>query len=201
MSGYQRKRFLNAAVILISGLMYMSQARADIKLDIVSTITGGTCKVGISDGAVIVLDTVSPSSLDGVGPEDDAAGGKMFSLTVEACDVNAVSSGSGYLSIRFSPAGGAWAGDTFQVLPNEISVAQNGAGNVGFALFSIKDPANIFNVQMANNGGTAARHPINKTDLIGSRYPFYVRYQKINNAMPGTSGVLFSQAVVEVFYE
>lgn len=201
MSGYQRKRFLNAAVILISSLMYMSQARADIKLDIVSTITGGTCKVGISDGVVIVLDTVSPASLDGVGPEDDAAGGKMFSLTVEECDVNAVSSTSGYLNIKFSPAGGAWVGDTLQVLPNEIPAAQNGAENVGFALFSVKDPANIFNVQMANRNESAARYPINKDDLVGSRYPFYVRYQKIKNVLPATSGILFSQTLIEVSYE
>lgn len=187
--------------LALQGYACNSAANTSATLDINSTITGGTCQVSVSNGGLIQLDTAPTHALENIRPDEYAPGGHDFSLTIVNCDVDLQQPGNGTLAIRFTPAVGAFVGDTQQVLPNETSPAQGGAKNVGFAVFTASDPAAMRNVERANGGGSSVAYPVNNASLLNSTYPFYVRYQKIKAAEAMSGGLVYSQALIEVSYD
>ena len=192
------KRALALGIIFASGA---AQANMSATLDIATTITGGTCKVSVSNGGLIVLDTIRTDALDGIQPEDNAPGGVPFTLTVDSCDIDTQTPGDGTLHIAFMPQSGAFVGDTLQVFPSTLTADQNGAENIGFVVFTDPPQGNGVNVQKPGGAGSRVEQQVNKAELLHSRYPFYVRYQKVTASAPVQAGLLFSQALIEVSYD
>ena len=195
------RRNLQALTLLTLLASGAAQANSSATLDIVTTIAGGTCMVSVSNGGLIVLDAVQTNALDNIQPEDNAPGGAPFTLTVDSCDVDTQQPGDGTLHIAFTPQSGAFVGDTLQVFPSTLAAAQNCAENIGFVVFTDPPQGNGVNVQKPGGAGSRVEQQVSKAELLHSRYPFYVRYQKITASAPVQAGLLFSQALIEVSYD
>lgn len=109
-----------------------------------------------------------------VTPESYQPCGKEFTVTVSDCALQGTGDVLNQLHIDFRALSGVMAAGSGQIFANEITT---GAKNVGVVLFSIQDPANIFNV-LSSAGNSRSVYPVMTSALNNSSWKFYARMQK-----------------------
>ena len=140
------QRKLMKRIILFLSLLFpiTCPAIAGQDIDLVANVKNSTCKSGISNQGNIVLGVVGVGYFSGnVTPESYQPGGKEFTVTVSDCALQGTGDVLNQLHIDFRALSGVMAAGSRQIFANEVTT---GAKNVGVVLFSIQDPANIFNV-------------------------------------------------------
>ncbi|HIC0847775.1 TPA: fimbrial-like protein [Escherichia coli] len=192
------QRKLMKRIILFLSLLFpiTCPAIAGQDIDLVANVKNSTCKSGISNQGNIVLGVVGVGYFSGnVTPESYQPGGKEF--TVSDCALQGTGDVLNQLHIDFRALSGVMAAGSRQIFANEVTT---GAKNVGVVLFSIQDPANIFNV-LSSAGNSRSIYPVMTSALNNSSWKFYARMQKIDPALDVISGQVMSHILVDVHYE
>lgn len=187
-------------IILFLSLLFPItwSAIAGQDIDLVANVKNSTCKSGISNQGNIDLGVVGVGYFSGnVTPESYQPGGKEFTVTVSDCALQGTGDVLNQLHIDFRALSGVMAAGSRQIFANEITT---GAKNAGVVLFSIQDPANIFNV-LSSAGNSRSVYPVMTSALNNSSWKFYARMQKIDPALDVISGQVMSHILVDVYYE
>ncbi|HCU0360970.1 TPA: fimbrial protein [Escherichia coli] len=187
-------------IILFLSLLFpiTCPAIAGQDIDLVANVKNSTCKSGISNQGNIDLGVVGVGYFSGnVTPESYQPGGKEFTVTVSDCALQGTGDVLNQLHIDFRALSGVMAAGSRQIFANEVTT---GAKNVGVVLFSIQDPANIFNV-LSSAGNSRSIYPVMTSALNNSSWKFYARMQKIDPALDVISGQVMSHILVDVHYE
>ena len=194
------QRKLMKRIILFLSLLFpiTCPAIAGQDIDLVANVKNSTCKSGISNQGNIDLGVVGVGYFsDNVTPESYQPGGKEFTVTVSDCALQGTGDVLNQLHIDFRALSGVMAAGSRQIFANEVAT---GAKNVGVVLFSIQDPANIFNV-LSSAGNSRSIYPVMTSALHNSSWKFYARMQKIDPALDVISGQVMSHILVDVYYE
>ncbi len=191
------QRKLMKRIILFLSLLFpiTCPAIAGQDIDLVANVKNSTCKSGISNQGNIDLGVVGVGYFSGnVTPESYQPGGKEFTVTVSDCALQGTGDVLNQLHIDFRALSGVMAAGSRQIFANEVTT---GAKNVGVVLFSIQDPANIFNV-LSSAGNSRSIYPVMTSALNNSSWKFYARMQKIDPALDVISGQVMSHILVDV---
>ncbi|MDI4390645.1 fimbrial protein StaF [Escherichia coli] len=194
------QRKLMKRIILFLSLLFpiTCPAIAGQDIDLVANVKNSTCKSGISNQGNIDLGVVGVGYFSGnVTPESYQPGGKEFTVTVSDCALQGTGDVLNQLHIDFRALSGVMAAGSRQIFANEVAT---GAKNVGVVLFSIQDPANIFNV-ISSAGNSRSVYPVMTSALNNSSWKFYARMQKIDPVLDVISGQVISHILVDVYYE
>ena len=194
------QRKLMKRIILFLSLLFpiTCPAIAGQDIDLVANVKNSTCKSGISNQGNIDLGVVGVGYFSGnVTPESYQPGGKEFTVTVSDCALQGTGDVLNQLHIDFRALSGVMAAGSRQIFANEVAT---GAKNVGVVLFSIQDPANIFNV-ISSAGNSRSVYPVMTSALNNSSWKIYARMQKIDPALDVISGQVISHILVDVYYE
>ncbi|QLN17977.1 fimbrial protein [Escherichia coli] len=194
----QRKTTNKTGLFLTLILSMASPAMAGMDIDMTANVKNSTCKSGISNQGNIDLGVVGVGYFTGsTSAEDYQPGGKEFTVTVTDCAFQGTGDVLAQLHIDFRPLSGAMAAGSRQIFNNENVT---GASNVGVVIFSIQDPAHMFNV-LNSAGGSRSIYPVMSSAINNSSWKFSTRMQKINSSVAVTSGQVTSHVLIDINYE
>ncbi|MBA3112977.1 fimbrial protein [Salmonella enterica] len=193
----RRQRYLLCSGLVLA--LFSCAGYADQDVDITATVINNTCHLEVGNNGVVRLPTVQRDYFaDDVTAETDYPGGKEFSIQLIDCPV---SDGKiSQVTINFSPQVGAMPAGNAQVFANDLAASDNGAKNVGLAIFSSQADTPRANV-LNSDGTTRAIYPVTAENYKNSLWTFYARMQRILNTETITSGLLTTNVMVIISYQ
>ncbi|EFB3348654.1 MULTISPECIES: fimbrial-like protein [Escherichia] len=191
------KRHNLFAALTINIALMCSAAYAELNVDFNAKVLSSTCKMEIDNNGIINLATVGLDYFaNSTTAEQYYTGGKNFSILLSGCSGTALT-GTKQLHLDFKPRTGSFAPGSSQIFPNEDI---NGASNIGIVIFSVNDSNNKFNV-WSPAGVSRSVYAIDADKMNDSRWNFYTRMQKVNNAASVGSGKVTTSVLVDAWYE